>query len=302
MPLESATYIDGLVATNPVNATDQVAQGDDHLRLLKSTIKATFPNLTGAMTASQAELNILDGATLSTAELNILDGVTLTAAQINDAARLSAQNIFTATINSFSNDGGPIIRMIDSNAGTNLQNWRIRSTSGELQISSEDNAGSIVQTGFQVSKNAGDGTIGQFTFTADEVQFDVDGSTGFDLNGNFDCSGTVATPNTSASEVGWKGAPPRTISATGNTAATDAGRAIHMTGGSGQTFTLDSDPPADSVVVIANRSGNSWTLAASGTLTLAGVGTGSRTLANTALVSALHIGSGNWYVSGAGIS
>lgn len=35
------------------------------------------------VTASAAELNILDGATLSTAELNILDGVTATATEIN---------------------------------------------------------------------------------------------------------------------------------------------------------------------------------------------------------------------------
>ena len=36
-----------------------------------------------SVTATAAELNILDGATLSTAELNILDGVTSTAAELN---------------------------------------------------------------------------------------------------------------------------------------------------------------------------------------------------------------------------
>ncbi|CAB4161540.1 hypothetical protein UFOVP730_58 [uncultured Caudovirales phage] len=56
MPLETATFINGLVATNPVS-TDPVAQADDHIRLIKSTIKATFPNLTGAVTANQATLN-----------------------------------------------------------------------------------------------------------------------------------------------------------------------------------------------------------------------------------------------------
>ena len=62
MALESATYIDGLVSTNPL-ATDGLNQGDDHLRLIKSAVKATFPNLTGAVTASQAELNLLAGLT-----------------------------------------------------------------------------------------------------------------------------------------------------------------------------------------------------------------------------------------------
>ena len=56
MALESATYINGLVAANPT-ATDPKSQGDDHIRLLKSTIQATFPSITGAVTATQTELN-----------------------------------------------------------------------------------------------------------------------------------------------------------------------------------------------------------------------------------------------------
>lgn len=94
MGLETASFIDGLVVTNPT-AADPKSQGDDHLRLLKSTIKATLPGLTGAVTATQAELNILDGATLSTAELNILDGVTATTAELNilDGATLTTAEL-----------------------------------------------------------------------------------------------------------------------------------------------------------------------------------------------------------------
>lgn len=43
MGLETATYTSGLDASNPL-AGDQKKQGDDHLRLIKSTIKNTFPN------------------------------------------------------------------------------------------------------------------------------------------------------------------------------------------------------------------------------------------------------------------
>lgn len=56
MALESAIYINQLNAGNP-GATDTVAQADDHLRLIKSVLKATFPNITGAVTATQADLN-----------------------------------------------------------------------------------------------------------------------------------------------------------------------------------------------------------------------------------------------------
>ena len=56
MALETGTYIDSLVATNPV-ATDALSAADDHMRLIKSTVKASFPNITGAMTASHTKIN-----------------------------------------------------------------------------------------------------------------------------------------------------------------------------------------------------------------------------------------------------
>ncbi len=95
MALETGTYISDLTITNPTS-TDPKSQGDDHIRLLKSTVKATFPNVTGAVTATQAELNIIDGLTSSTAELNILDGVTSTAAELNILDGVTAS---TAEIN-----------------------------------------------------------------------------------------------------------------------------------------------------------------------------------------------------------
>ena len=76
MALESTTYIDGLVTTNPTG-TDPRSQGDDHIRLVKSTIRSTFPNVSGAMTATHTELNLIDGYTGTTAELNYNDVPTL---------------------------------------------------------------------------------------------------------------------------------------------------------------------------------------------------------------------------------
>lgn len=57
MALETGTYISDLVITNPTS-TDPKSEGDNHLRLVKSTIKATFPNITGAVTATHGQLNI----------------------------------------------------------------------------------------------------------------------------------------------------------------------------------------------------------------------------------------------------
>lgn len=43
MGVESATYVSDLITSNPL-AGDLRAQGDDHLRLIKSVLQATFPN------------------------------------------------------------------------------------------------------------------------------------------------------------------------------------------------------------------------------------------------------------------
>lgn len=58
MALETGTFISDLVSTNPVSS-DNISQGDDHIRLLKATIKATFPNVSGAVTPTHTELNKL---------------------------------------------------------------------------------------------------------------------------------------------------------------------------------------------------------------------------------------------------
>lgn len=57
MPLETATYISDLVSSNPASS-DALAQADDHMRLIKGTLKATFPNFTAAaLSSTQAQID-----------------------------------------------------------------------------------------------------------------------------------------------------------------------------------------------------------------------------------------------------
>jgi len=53
MALESATYVSGLVATNP-SGSDSISQGDDHLRLIKTVLKNTLPNADEAINGIHA--------------------------------------------------------------------------------------------------------------------------------------------------------------------------------------------------------------------------------------------------------
>ena len=67
MTVESATYIGDLNASYPAG-TDAKSEGDDHLRLIKSVLKTTFPNINGAVSATDTDLsNVLPttGGTLS---------------------------------------------------------------------------------------------------------------------------------------------------------------------------------------------------------------------------------------------
>lgn len=57
MGLETGTFISDLNASNPVGASDPKSQGDDHIRLVKSTILASFTGITGAMTLTHLQLN-----------------------------------------------------------------------------------------------------------------------------------------------------------------------------------------------------------------------------------------------------
>lgn len=57
MPLETATYTSQLNSANPAHS-DQLSQADAHMRLIKSTIQATFPNFTAvALASTQAQLD-----------------------------------------------------------------------------------------------------------------------------------------------------------------------------------------------------------------------------------------------------
>lgn len=62
MGLESATYINQLNASNPIGG-DARSTADDHIRLIKNVLKSTFSGITGQVTVTQAELNLLSGLT-----------------------------------------------------------------------------------------------------------------------------------------------------------------------------------------------------------------------------------------------
>ena len=92
------------------------------------TATAAELNILDGVTASTAEINILDGVTASTAELNILDGVTASAAELNilDGATLTVTELnyvdgVTSAIQTQLDakyDSGDIASQAEAEAGT----------------------------------------------------------------------------------------------------------------------------------------------------------------------------------------
>lgn len=282
MALEAGDgFISGLVVTNPVNATDQLAQGDDHIRLIKTALKGTFPNLNAAVTSSPAELNLLDGVTATTAELNIVDGVTLTAAQINDAARKSVNNTFT----------GAIQTIAAADALVRVQ------------------AAAATVTTYMRALDAGSGILGTSTnhpldiYTNDLSRINISNGGNFDFK-----AGTVTTSNASASEVGYKGAPQNVQDGNYTLVLSDAGKSIDkQSGGAGETITIPANAsvafPIGTVISGDNDGGGTLTIAiTSDTLEDTAGNTGSRTVADNGCWAIRKIAATKWRITGSGIS
>lgn len=173
MPLETATFINQLVETNPTGS-DNANQGDNHLRLVKSVLKSTFPNITGAVTATQAQLNTaylplvggaLTGAVTSSSTV-AASGFTgpLTGAVTGNASTATALQT-ARTINGVSFNGTANISFTtDATAegATNLYYTNARARSA------------VSATGTGLAYNS---TTGVFTFTPPNTDGVAEGST-----------------------------------------------------------------------------------------------------------------------------
>jgi hypothetical protein len=66
MPIESSvTYISDLNAAYPALG-DDLEKGDDHLRNIKTALLNSVPGITGAVTSTHTELNLVDGSVAAT--------------------------------------------------------------------------------------------------------------------------------------------------------------------------------------------------------------------------------------------
>jgi hypothetical protein len=117
----------------------------------------------------------------------------------------------------------------------------------------------------------------------------------------------TTSPNTDASEFGFKGLPQNERSGDYTCVLTDAGKHIHAVAGV-STITIPANAsvayPLGTVLTFINRSGGNISIAiTTDAMTLAATSaTGTRTLANNGIAAAVKTVTAGWLISGTGLS
>ena len=150
MPVESATYTSQLVATNPLH-TDGLDEADSHLRLIKQTVLNTFPNVTGAVSATDVDLSAVAGL------INVAGGFLNVPAPSPASGTVGGQILLRGATGQvdilLSNAGGSLTFYAGNAAGGTSTTWTAMSTlstSGALNLTGAVNATSIKKGSYEL--------------------------------------------------------------------------------------------------------------------------------------------------------
>jgi len=210
MALEDLTgvkYINSLVSTNPVGATDYVSDGDDHIRGIKNVLLQTFANITGAVTASHTQLNYTDITAAGTAEASkalVLDGS-------KGISTITSATITTLTSTTIFQSGNNVVD--DGDIGVTVQAYDLDLATIALLSNADgnfivgDGAQWIVESGATARASLGFGASGNFIVAGDIAASAV---------GNSELAANAVTD----AEIDW------TLGAAGTWAVTTSGLVI----------------------------------------------------------------------------
>lgn len=177
MTVETATYINGLNASYPASG-DQKSEGDNHMRLIKSTLKATFPNISGAVSPTHLELNYVEGVTSA-----IQDQINRTLRQSGGSAVSAIPDAATRAnkVLGFDSSGNPVTTIANAdlaaavtaagNAATSETNAAASAVAAAASAASVDAAGiaASIATKTTGPASATDNAIARFDATTGKL-------------------------------------------------------------------------------------------------------------------------------------
>ena len=232
--------------------------------LSSPTISGTLTLGATAITATGAELNVLDGFTGDVSDLNKLASVTASASELNaldggltlgggqtitdtdNLPLINGNNVFTAA-----NQGisalSPQLRLVDSGGGTDGQQWNFRVIGGDLYLRGLTDAQAAAFTWAKISRTGTN--CDSIALISDAITFTAD-------NFTIAADGGLTTPNSTADEPGFKGAPQRYQTGDYTLVLDDAGRHVRMAG-NGTTLTIPAQGsvafPAGTVISVISQ-------------------------------------------------
>ena len=210
MPLESAPFINSLNAFNPTGS-DNISQGDNHIRLIKEAIKATFPNIAGAISGTHTDINSAVTDVNAATDANTASAIvkrdgsgnftagTVTAALAGNVTGNVTGNASTATaLATARNIGGVSFNGTSSINLPGVNTPGSQNTSGNAATASALSASRTISLGGDVSGSASFNGSANITITAavaddshNHIIGNVDGLLTA-LNGKLSTSGTAA--------------------------------------------------------------------------------------------------------------
>lgn len=127
------------LSTLTINGTDVTATAAELNILDGVTATTTELNKLDGVTATTAELNVLDGVTATTAELNIMDGVTATTAELNILDGVTSTTAELNILDGVTSTAAELNLLDGSTANTVVNNKAVvYGSSGEVQATTVD--------------------------------------------------------------------------------------------------------------------------------------------------------------------
>lgn len=333
MPLETATFLSELNAANPVGASDPVSTADDHLRLLKSVLKATFPGLAGRAFRVQAKatgfsvvandntslFNCTAALTVSPVAAATLGNGHHFAVFANGAAATidpnGAETINGATTLAVPSgslalvwcNGTAFFAIVITDPAALQASLDAKATVASLSAHTGDTANPHAVTKAQVGLGSVDNTADadKPVSTAQQTALDAKvAKAGDTMTGDLVLADVAAGAGRSA---GFRGTPVVTVNAARTIGPADSGKRLFHNEATARVWTIDAALTYnDDPVIIIDNTGNSG---AAGALTIAitggtlrrgdgTAGTGSRTVPASGVAAIARTSGTNWVITG----